>query len=291
VNALTRRRSSRRVIPTSSTGTTISSFTATVEASRRRRSRRQTQLPPIEMREAQLDDSDEFDDVYADDGALSVTSWENRLRELAEYRKIHGHCNVPRGYSENTKLATWVSTQRKHYKLRLEGKKSQITLPRIQEPKSLGFEWRICVIWEDRLSELADYGNIHGHCNVPYRYSKNTKLGIWMSTQRKHYKLRLEGNESQMTLPRIQELESLSFEWVERLSELAEYRKTHGHCNVPLRYRENTQLANWVRWQKLNYRWLEEGKPSPALSASRIQALESLGFKWTASTPKTGKNV
>jgi hypothetical protein len=32
--------------------------------------------------------------------------WEERLSELADYRKIHGHCNVPRKYSQNAKLGT-----------------------------------------------------------------------------------------------------------------------------------------------------------------------------------------
>jgi hypothetical protein len=34
-----------------------------------------------------------------------VSAWEDRLIELADYRKIHGHCNVPKNYSENRKLA------------------------------------------------------------------------------------------------------------------------------------------------------------------------------------------
>jgi hypothetical protein len=29
-----------------------------------------------------------------------VTAWEDRMSELADYRKIHGHCNVPHSYSE-----------------------------------------------------------------------------------------------------------------------------------------------------------------------------------------------
>jgi hypothetical protein len=33
-----------------------------------------------------------------------MTEWEDHLSELAYFRKIHGHCNVPRSYSENTKL-------------------------------------------------------------------------------------------------------------------------------------------------------------------------------------------
>jgi hypothetical protein len=67
--------------------------------------------------------------------------WKKILGQLANYREMHGHCNVPQRYSENTKLCTWVSTQRKQYKLHIKGKKSQMTLPRIQELESLGFEW------------------------------------------------------------------------------------------------------------------------------------------------------
>jgi hypothetical protein len=65
--------------------------------------------------------------------------------------------------------------------------------------------------WEVRLSELADYRRIHGHCNVPQRYSENTKLGSWVGTQRSQYRFHVDGKRSFMTLSRIQELESLRF--------------------------------------------------------------------------------
>jgi hypothetical protein len=63
------------------------------------------------------------------------------------------------------------------------------------------------------LSELSDYRRIHGHCNIPQRYSENAKLASWVRAQRNQYMLHVKGKPSQMTLPRIQELESLSFEW------------------------------------------------------------------------------
>jgi predicted chitinase len=117
-------------------------------------------------------------------------SWEDRMSELTDYRKIYGHCNVPHNYSENTKLANWVTNQRSHYRLQQEGKTSPMTLSRIKELESLGFEWGVYnTAWEDRLSELADYRKMHGHCNVPYRYSENTKLGKWISKQRSYYRL------------------------------------------------------------------------------------------------------
>jgi hypothetical protein len=290
VNSPTRRRSSRRVIPTSSTGTPVPPpSTATVDVSTRCRSRRQIQLPPIEMREAQLDDSDAFDE---DD--LPRPFWEARLIELADYRKLQGHCNVPKGYSENSKLANWVSKQRKNYNLHQEGKPSSMTLSCIQELESLGFEWDCYgAAWEDRLSELADYRKLYLSCNVPKGYSENSKLANWVSTQRRNYRLHQEGKKSNMTLSRFHKLESLGFEWdnrgfvwdnrgsawEDRLSELADYRKLYLSCNVPKNYSKNTKLANWVNTQRKNYNLHQEGKTSH-MTTFRIQALESLGFEW-----------
>jgi hypothetical protein len=222
--------------------------------------------------------------------AAAASSWKDRLSELANYHKIHLHCNVRKNYSENTKLGSWVSTQRKEYKMQQEGKISPMTLSRIQELESLGFEWDICgTIWEERLSELTDYRKIHGHCNVPRFYSENVKLATWVKFQRSTYKLKVEGRTSSMTLSRIQALERLGFQWdcygaawEERLSELADYRKIHGNCNVPTRCSENTQLAKWVENQRYRHSLQEEGKPS-SMTPSRIQELENLGFEWDLS--------
>jgi hypothetical protein len=220
------------------------------------------------------------------------TAWEDRLNELADYRKVHGHCNVPKRYSENTKLGRWVARQRSQYRYRLEGKTSQITLPRIEALESLCFEWSghgATCAWEERLSELVDFHKIHGHCNVPWRYSENTKLGSWVTNQRSQYRFRLEGKTSSMTFPRIEALESLGFEWSshtdweDRLSELADYRKVHGHCNVPRKYSENAKLGTWVTHQRSQYSLHLKGKTSQ-ITLPRIQALESLCFEWSSRT-------
>jgi hypothetical protein len=214
--------------------------------------------------------------------------WEDRLSQLADYRKVHGHCNVPQSCSENPKLGKWVGTQRNRYRLYQEGKTSPMTASRIKELESLDFEWDShSAAWGDRLNELADYREIHGHCNVPNKYSKNTKLGIWVGTQRSQYKLYVEGKRSYLMLSRIQELESLGFEWGsccitawgDRLSELADYRKIYGHCNVPNKHSENSKLGRWVGTQRFHYRLHVEGKRSQ-MTLSRIQELESLGFEW-----------
>jgi hypothetical protein len=219
------------------------------------------------------------------------SAWEDRLSELADYRKIHGHCNIPYRYSKNTQLAAWVGTQRQQYRLHREGNASPMMLSRIQELESLGFEWEVwATAWEDRLSELAEYWKLHGHCNVPTTYKENSKLGYWVGTQRNQYKLHVRGKTSHITPFRIQELESMGFEWgvclaawEDLLSELTDYRKQHGHCNVPKRYSENAKLGNWVGRQRGQYRLYLEGKTSP-MTLSRLQALENLGFEWESST-------
>jgi hypothetical protein len=261
---------------------TTAPSTDTVDASTRCQSPRETetQLQRTETSVEQVDD-----DVRELPGSL----WGDRLRELADYRKIQGHCNVPQKYSENIKLGRWVNTQRKQYNWHLEGKTSSMTNFRIQALESLDFEWTRyggTATWEDRLSELADYRKVHGHCNVPYNYSENNKLGKWVSAQRTQYRFRLQGKPSPMTLSRIQELESLGFEWdsrgtawKDRLSELVDYRKIDGHCNVPMNYSENPQLGTWVSEQRKHYNLQVKGMKSH-MTLSRIQALESLDFEW-----------
>jgi hypothetical protein len=271
-----RRPSSRHLISISTAGTRILP-----------KRQCQTKLPSIETSEAKLDDDDGNGDG---DGDLSGPSWEDRLSELAEYRTLHGNCNVPYNYSDNTKLGTWVSTQRKNYRFHLEEKISSMTLSRIEILESLGFKWdSYSAAWKDRLSELAEFRKIHGHCNVPKNYSGNSSLYKWVQTQRSQYKLHLKGKRPHMTNLRIQELDSLGFEWNSqgagweaRLSELAEYRNIQGHCNVPRNGNQTTKLATWVRTQRSQYKLRLKGMRS-RMTPFRIQELEGLGFEWKPS--------
>jgi hypothetical protein len=43
--------------------------------------------------------------------------------------------------ADNPKLGTWVHTQRRQYKLMIEGKKSSMTQEKIQALDSIGFFW------------------------------------------------------------------------------------------------------------------------------------------------------
>jgi hypothetical protein len=154
------------------------------------------------------------------------------------------HRNVPKSYSEN-KLAKWVGNQRFQYRLHPEGKtSSMIPYPGIG---SLGFEWNTNLPPGRPLSELADYQKATGTAMSLQVQSENTNLVRGSETKRLQYRLHLKGKKS--SAPRIQELESLGFEWdsrdatwEDRLSELADYRKIHGHCNV-LKLQRNSQAG------------------------------------------------
>jgi len=74
-------------------------------------------------------------------------SWNQRYEELKEFRRIHGHCNVPSKYAENQELGIWVGTQRTQYRLYMKGREtgnlttSNMNEDRIRALESLGFSW------------------------------------------------------------------------------------------------------------------------------------------------------
>ena len=62
-------------------------------------------------------------------------SWDGRLVELIEFKRMNGHCNVPATWRHNKELGFWVGTQRKYKRA---GKLSE---ERVAALTSLGFEW------------------------------------------------------------------------------------------------------------------------------------------------------
>jgi hypothetical protein len=70
--------------------------------------------------------------------------WEDRYKALCEYRDRFGHANVPWQWSENVALAQWVNSQRKKYKIKMDGqdgKQSNLTDEQIKKLNDLGFKW------------------------------------------------------------------------------------------------------------------------------------------------------
>ena len=154
--------------------------------------------------------------------------WSEKFQELCDFIQTHGHCHVPRDYtndssssnhtatSTKSQLSRWLKRQRYQYKLKMEGKSSTMTNDRIKALEALpGFVWNSHIAtWEERLGELMSFQKSNGHCNVPSIYEDNQKLATWVKCQRRQYKLYQAGSpRSNMTVERIQRLSSMGFVW------------------------------------------------------------------------------
>jgi hypothetical protein len=69
-------------------------------------------------------------------------AWLERWNELAEYRRMSGHSNVPANSSEKRQLAIWVKCQRRQYRVyKRGGRTNSMTPERIVRLESLDFAW------------------------------------------------------------------------------------------------------------------------------------------------------
>jgi hypothetical protein len=197
------------------------------------------------------------------------TAWENKFAELCKFKKNYGHCNVPQGYTENLSLGAWVTKQRSQYK------KGKLLEEQIQRLEEIAFDWDpLKTEWESKFAELCKFKKNYGHCNIPRGYTENLSLGAWVTTQRALYK------KGKISAERIQTLEEIGFDWdplktawENKFAELREFKKEHGHCNVPDNYRKNSLLGKWVGNQRVAYN-------KDKLSAEQIRRLEEIGFDW-----------
>ena len=113
------------------------------------------------------------------------------------HKSREGHCNVPHRFSDNPSLGNWVMHQRTQYRYTKEGKKTIITEERIQLLDDLGFMVSKVndIAWFKKYEELKQFKCDEGHCNVPFGFSKNPGLGIWVNRQRTQYKSMKEGKK------------------------------------------------------------------------------------------------
>lgn len=69
--------------------------------------------------------------------------WETRRKELVEYKKRFGNCDVPVRYEANRKLGTWVKRQRRQYRLFKLGKLPRLPNDRFMTLKQMGFQFEV----------------------------------------------------------------------------------------------------------------------------------------------------
>jgi glutaredoxin len=140
--------------------------------------------------------------------------WDLKFDELIDFKKEHGHFNVPRTFPENPVLAGWVKRQRYQYRLKNERKASAMTDRRVKTLERAGFVWDLqSMAWEERLKDLQEYLKEHGDCNVPTLYIRNKKLGTCVQCQRRQYKLFRDDMTPTLNMDRINRLNRMGFTW------------------------------------------------------------------------------
>ena len=161
-------------------------------------------------------------------------------------------------------------------------KEGQPHIKQIQMPKTHDDRW------EKRFSELQDFKKERGHCKVPATY-KNKSLARWVLHQRSLFRQMERGGKTTLTIEKRERLNSIGFDWDskansdklrwdEQFSELQNFKKEWGHCNVPTSYAKNKSLARWVLHQRALFRRTERGESS-TLTTERRKRLNSIGFK------------
>ncbi len=136
--------------------------------------------------------------------------------------------------------------------------------------------------WDERYRQLVAYKQICGNCDVPAQWNQNPYLAAWVVAQRKLF------GEGRLSPERIANLEVLGFKWKpyaenweEMFTALSDYKRKHGDCDVPFRWKDNPELFTWCSTQRYVY-----AKNQPPFSANRIERikrLEQIGFVWRPS--------
>ena len=147
-----------------------------------------------------------------------------------------------------------MSHQRQKYRLLEIDKKYLIGNDRIVQLENVTFQWisdsqLICkTAWNEQFSELLEFKQDWGHCNVFDKYAQCTNLGNWLRYQRRQYRLLKSVKKSCIDNERIVQLEDVGFQWIsdsqlipnmtwnKQLSELLNSNQHWGHCNVPQKY-------------------------------------------------------
>jgi hypothetical protein len=142
--------------------------------------------------------------------------WEAQLVRLIAYKAAHGDCNVPQGWAEDLRHASWVGAQRV-YKRKLDRGEPSLgmTAERAARLTALGFVWdQHEAEREAKLTRLVAYKAAHGDCNVPHGWAEDPRLASWVDTQRRLKRLTLESSEaSPKVMAEWAQLTARGFTW------------------------------------------------------------------------------
>ncbi len=181
--------------------------------------------------------------------------WENHIKDLLEFKNTHGHLGVPKHYrfekksfERNSSLMKWV------YYIRSE-KLHKLSPERIKDLDQLGFQ--------------------HGRdASTGLLIAKPARRGKGKGTSKKNWE------KNTAALCDSQAERGYDKKWKQHIQEPLAFKKAHGHCEVPVNTRGNSNLAEWVGA-------IRHSKTTRNMSAERMEELDNIGLRH-GRDPSTG---
>jgi hypothetical protein len=129
--------------------------------------------------------------------------------------------------------------------------------------------------WDASYQKLVEFKRQFGHCRVPKNWKDDQALRNWVAQQR-HLK-----SKGTLKPDREAKLEELQFSWSEQdikwdvfFQKLVEFKSRFGHCDVPIIWKDDPALRNWVAQQR-------RLKSKGTLKPDREAKLKDLQFSWS----------
>lgn len=205
---------------------------------------------------------------------LQEQAWEERFRQLNEYKQEYGDCMIPVNWKINRQLGTWVSTQRT---LEKNGRLDPLKKERLE---AVGFVWHGAAlqeqqkkydkIWERNFAKYLDYQKKYGKLQVSLKHDH--RLQRWTCEQRKKWLSGKIDDDKAAKLTKANFPWNLHESyWMEKYRELVAFKKRFGHTRVHWEWEENPQLGQWVSRTRLH---------KYTLTPWQVEALNEIGFDW-----------
>ena len=190
--------------------------------------------------------------------------WNEKFAALEKYKQIHGHVNVPKKETFH-QLGRFVNNQRQFYRKRMvDGEKNSLTDERIRALEELGFVWSMKPISVDRATSLQTLWEQRIHGEICFVFDLYYVVFYF------HPQNHIDTNYFHV----LYIMSCLRHDVVCCCTELKEYKKIHGHCNVSIKGNDK-ELGKFVMNQRYYYKTRLEGQKN-SLTAERIKDLEDV---------------
>ncbi len=203
---------------------------------------------------------------------------------LCERLNSAGVSGLESALQDHVELDKWVRTQQSAKKRGVLSQQKQTALEKV------GFPWECPKkpkesskpTWEDTFVKLSEFYKSHGHCDMKLAVPLNdVELDKWVRAQRAARRKGVLSPQRQSALDEIgfpwefpkQPKESSKPTWEDSFTKLAEFYKSHGHCDMKLVTPMNEKLHKWALEQR-------RAKQEGVITSYQIRQLDQLGFIW-----------